>query len=159
VLSLQSYVTPPSLKSRSYTSRRMPRRIHLTSNFLQITMTNRSTSSLHLSLMITATLIPTAVLLSLVNHSRRPFRKSMRERTAIPTLPAPLRTFGIRMISIITITPMVSIMIATMVIITTALERYPLSIGVQHLGHPCLRMYTPMVIQDHDLFLTSHPSA
>src|SRR6266850_3596061 len=45
---------------------------------------------------------------------------------------------------------MATIMTAIIVIIATISGRYLLSIGVQHLGP--LRMYTPTVIQDHDLF-------
>ena len=136
VLSPQSCVTPPNLKNRRYMFQRMSCRTHLTSNSLQMFMTNRRTSSPRLSLTITATLILTAVPLLLVNHSRQRFRRNTRERTAIPTLPAPLMTSSIPMTAIITIIIMAKIMIATMVTITTILERCPPPNGVHHLIHP-----------------------
>jgi hypothetical protein len=153
-LSLKSYVTRPSSKKRRYMFRRISLRTLLTLNSPQIFMIKQSSYTPHRSLMITATLIPTAVPLLLVNHKHPRFRRSTREQRVIRPLPAPLRTSNIPVTAIIT-------MFAVMVIITiaTGSEHRLLLLGVEPTVHPLPRMYTPMVIRDNDLFHASHPSA
>jgi hypothetical protein len=158
VLSLQSYVTPRNSKSKRYSFLQMSRRTHLTLSLLRVFMTNHSPSSPHLSRMITATLIPTAVPRFPVNHTHRQFRRNTKERTVIRTLPDPLRTSNIPVITI-TLTTMAMTTIVAVAITTTESGRYLHPIGVRHPARPCLRMYTPMVIRDHDPFHASHPSA
>lgn len=159
-LSLKSYVNPPSSKKRRYTFRRTSLRNHLTLNSLQMSMINQSSYTPRRSLMITATLIPTAVPLLLVNHKHPRFRRNTRERRVIHPLLAPLRTFNIPVTAMITIAVMAMTMSAAMVIITIATgSGHYLHLGVQLTVHPLPRMYTPMVIQDNDLFHASHPSA
>jgi hypothetical protein len=157
-LYLKSYVIPPNLKERRYTFRRMSHPTHLTSNSLQMFMINQSRYILRRSLMIIATLIPTAVSLLLVNHNHPRFRRNMREQIAIRTLHAPL-WMTISMAAIITTAIMAMTMTATMVTITIDSDHHLLSIGVQLAVHPWLRMYTLMVIRDRDLSHASHPSA
>lgn len=154
-LSHKNYVTRPSSKKRRYTFQRMSHRTHLTLNSLRMFMISHNRYTPHRSLMIIATLILTAVPHLLVNHNHPQSRRSTREQRVIRTLPAPLRKSSISVTTIITITIIAMAMTTTMVIITIDL---PLT-GVQLTVHPWLRMYTPMVIRDHDLFHASHPSA
>ncbi|KAI9509203.1 hypothetical protein F5148DRAFT_1189304 [Russula earlei] len=152
VLFLQSCVTLPNSKNRRYTVQRMGYRTRLISNPLRMFMNSHSRSSPPLSHMITATLIPIAVLL--FSDSRQQFRRSMKGQRAIHNLPVPLWIFDI-MIGIISVTTMAMTIIATMV----ELGHYKTRIEVQSAVRPWPKMYTPMVIRDHDLFHASHPSA
>jgi hypothetical protein len=146
-LSLKSYVSPPSLKKRRYTFRRMSHRSHSTLNSLPMTMINHSRYTPRRSPMITAIPIPTVVQLLLISHNRPQFRRKAREQRVTRTLPAPLRTSNISMTTIIIITILAMSMITTMVIITIGSGHHLPLIGVRPTGHPRLRMYTPMVIE------------
>jgi hypothetical protein len=154
----KSYVTPPNLKERRYMFQRMSHRTHLTLNTLQMLMINHSHYTPRRSLMIIATLTPTAVSLLLVNHNHPRFRRNMRERIVIRTLHAPLRT-SILVTAIVITSIMAMSMTTTMVIITIGWDHHLLPIGVELAVHPRLRMYTLMVIRDRDLSNASHPSA
>ena len=135
-LYLKSYVTPPNLKERRYTFQRMSHRTHLTLNSLQMVMINHSRYTPRRSLMIIATLIPTAVSLLVVNHIHQRFRKNMREQIVIRTLHAPLR-ISISVTAIITTATMeMTMATATMVIITIGPDHHLLPIGVQLAVHP-----------------------
>ena len=133
-LSLKSYATPPNLKKRRYMLQRISRRTHLTLNSLQMFMIHHSRYTPRRSLMTIATLIPTAVLLLLVNHNPR-FWRNMREQIATRTLHAPLKK-SISMTTIITTPTMTMITTATMVIITTGWDHRLLPIGVQLVVNP-----------------------
>ncbi len=123
-LSLKSYVIPLNLKKRRYTFRRMSHQTHLTLNSLQMFMINHSRYTRHRSLMITATLIPTAVPLLHVNRSHPQFRKSTRVQIVVRTLPAPLR----KSLSVTAIISVVTIPIGP--------DHHQLPIGVQLAVHP-----------------------
>jgi hypothetical protein len=123
-LSLKSYVTPPNLKKRRYTFQRMSHRTHLTLNSLQMFMINDRRYTRHRSLMITATLIPTAVPLVHVNRSHPQFRKSTRAQIVIRNLPGPLR----KSLSVTTIISVVTIPIGS--------DHHLFPIGVQFAVHP-----------------------
>jgi hypothetical protein len=134
-LYLKSYVTLPNLKERHYTFRRMSYQTHLTLNSIQMLMINHSRYTPRRSLMIIATLIPTAVSLLLANHNHPRFRRNTREQIVIRTLRAPLR-MSISVTAITTITIMAMTTTATMVTITIGSDHHLLPIGVQLTVHP-----------------------